>query len=175
MTHCRPAGAADAAFLTQMLALAADWRADATPRSAAAILDDPQLARYVADWPRHGDLGVIAIDDTGQPVGAAWARRFSETAPGYGFVSPTVPEVSLAVRPHARGAGVGEQLLGGLMDAARRRGVTQLSLSVERANPARTLYARRGFTEVGGTAGAVTMVVDLDPKGSSACGGPDWT
>lgn len=175
MARFRSAAATDAAFLVGMLALAADWQTDVTPRSAAAILDDPQLARYVADWPRHGDLGIIATDDTDQPIGAAWCRYFSTAAPGYGFVSPTVPEVALAVLPHARGAGVGEQLLLRLMDTAHAHGVTQLSLSVERANPARRLYARRGFTDVGGTGGSVTMVVDLDPEGSSTSGGPDWT
>lgn len=175
MAPLRAARATDAAFLTEMLALAADWRADATPRAAAAILDEPQLARYVADWPRHGDLGVIATDDTGQPIGAAWYRHFSRAAPGYGFVSPSVPEVSLAVLTHARGAGVGEQLLIGLMDAARAHGVTQLSLSVERDNPARRLYERQGFTDVGGTGGSVTMVVNLDPAGNGTSGGPEWT
>jgi hypothetical protein len=72
--HLRPATAADAGLLGDMLAVAADWRAAAAPRPTAEVLADPALVRYVAGWGRAGDVGVVAKVD-GEPVGAAWARR----------------------------------------------------------------------------------------------------
>lgn len=165
MVQVRPAAPRDAAFLADMLALAADWQPGTPPRAAAAILADPHLARYVADWPRHDDLGVIATDDAGEPTGAAWCRYFTAAAPGYGFVAPTVPEVSIAVVARARNTGVGSRLLRALMDAAEEAGIAQLSLSVEAGNPARRLYERLGFTTVHGSGSdaSVTLLVNLAP------------
>ena len=49
------------------------------------VLAEPALARYVKDWPRDGDFGLVAEDAT-RPVGAAWWRTFSKLDPGYGFI-----------------------------------------------------------------------------------------
>jgi ribosomal protein S18 acetylase RimI-like enzyme len=151
----------DGTVLEHMLALAATWRESATPVATAAVLADPLLARYVTGWQRHDDAGVIAEDATGGAVGAAWYRYFSVDEPGFGFVAPTTPEVSIAVVPGLRGVGIGESLLQGLITVAQTSGVRQLSLSVEHDNPARRLYDRMGFTAVGSGEGAVTMVLAL--------------
>jgi GNAT superfamily N-acetyltransferase len=178
VANVRIASPADAQFLAGMLALAVDWRPAAPHRPVADVLDDPALKRYVSGWPRSGDAGVVAEDEVGETLGAAWYRYFSSTSPGYGFVLPTVPEVAIAVVPHARGTGIGGLLLGTLIDLARARGVAGLSLSVERENPARRLYDRFGFAPVGaneGDGGSVTLLLDLDPAGERPSGGPDWT
>jgi hypothetical protein len=47
------------------------------------------------------------------------------------------------------------------MPSARDRGIEAISLSVEAANPARRLYARRGISPVGGAGGSITMLLDL--------------
>ena len=95
----------------------------------------PELAHYVAGWPRPGDRGVIA--EAGLPVGAAWLRFLPESDPGYGFVDATTSEVSVAVVPEWRGLGIGTHLLGELIGQARDAGLTALSLSVEPDNEAR--------------------------------------
>jgi ribosomal protein S18 acetylase RimI-like enzyme len=167
----RPALASDAAFLTDALALAAHWRPDAEPPTTAELLADPVLARYVAGWPRPGDAGVVAEAPGGQLVGAAWFRRFNPAEPGYGFVAPGIPELSIAVVAAARGQGVGRQLLGHLVATARQSGVGALSLSVERDNPARKLYVRAGFRTVDVTGGSETMLLRLDePQGDQPHG-----
>jgi RimJ/RimL family protein N-acetyltransferase len=157
----RPAGADDAAFLEQMLAAAADWRPGVTPRPVAEVLAEPSLAHYVLGWPRPGDVGVIAEDDAGEPLGAAWCRAFPPEDSGFGFVAAEVPEVSIGVVAAARGQGIGRRLLQALADEARRRGVGKLSLSVEVDNHARWLYADLGFVVVAEADGAVTMLLDL--------------
>ncbi|MBA3372707.1 MAG: GNAT family N-acetyltransferase [Actinomycetota bacterium] len=147
----------DRAFLTEMLAEAAGWDPQRPRLTPAQVLADPQLAHYLDGWGRPDDVGVIA-EVSGQPVGAAWLRRFTADDPGYGFVAPDVPELSIAVVGEWRGRGVGSVLLEAVVQAGSDRGVTAVSLSVETANPARVLYAARGFREVGRGRGSVTML-----------------
>jgi GNAT superfamily N-acetyltransferase len=141
-----------------MLAEAANW----DPARARVAID--ALAHYVDGWPRAGDAGVIADDDAGTPVGAAWYRHFTAGEHGYGFVDEATPEVSIAVVAEWRGRGIGTDLLAALAELARRNGVGALSLSVERANPARRLYERAGYVPVADDGDAITMRVDLRPR-----------
>ena len=122
-------------------------------------LADPAIARYVDDFGRHGDAGVVGVLD-GLEVGAAWWRYFGADEPGYGFVDEAVPEISLAVLPGYRRKGIGTELLTALGRAAHDEGVSRLSLSVERDNPAYALYERAGFAPIGLDDGAQTMVVN---------------
>lgn len=157
----RPASAADSGFLQRMLVVAADWRPDVSRRSVEDVMADPALAHYVEGWPQPGDLGVVAEDGRGEPLGAAWCRSFSADDPGYGFVSSDVPEVSMGVAAEARGQGVGRTLLTELIAEARTRGIARLSLSVELDNYAKRLYSSLGFEVVDEVDGSATMVLEL--------------
>ncbi len=56
---------------------------------------------------------------------------------------------TMAVRPDRQGRGVGGLLLDALLAEAGRRGAGEIFLEVRRDNePARALYAKRGFTQV---------------------------
>jgi ribosomal protein S18 acetylase RimI-like enzyme len=148
-----------------MLVAAAFWRPDRPSQSVGEVLNQPELAHYVAGWPRPGDLGVIAVDGQ-QSVGAAWLRLLPESDPGYGFVDAATPEMGMAVVQRWRGRGVGARLLDALLAAARERGVASLSLSVERDNhPARRLYERAGFQQVREVGGSLTMLLRLRTLG----------
>jgi GNAT superfamily N-acetyltransferase len=95
-------------------------------------------------------------------VGAAWYRFLPAHDPGYGFV-PELPELTVGVVPPWRGRGVGRLLVAGLLEEARASGLPGVSLSVEPDNVAAlALYRSLGFEEVGGTGGALTLVVPLD-------------
>jgi GNAT superfamily N-acetyltransferase len=155
----RAATPEDAAFLREMLAIAADWRPDSPTRPVAEVMREPALAHYVVGWPRQGDFGFVGVDE--RPVGAAWCRLFTAQDPGYGFVDEATPEVSIGVRAEARGRGVGTSMLTALVREARRRGHPGLSLSVEPDNPAVVLYERLGFDAVDHREGAVTMTLSL--------------
>jgi ribosomal protein S18 acetylase RimI-like enzyme len=139
-----------------MLVEAVSWRPDAPRSSVEDVVGRPELARYVSAWPRRGDLGMVA--EVEQPVGAAWLRSFPEHDRGYGFVDPSTPELAMGVAPARRGRGVGSRLLDALLVAARRAGAGAVSLSVERDNPARRLYERFGFAQVGELGGSLTML-----------------
>ena len=157
----RPATADDAGFLALMVREAAYWHPGTAPPPLDVVLRDHAIGHYVDAWPRAGDGGVVAIDDDGTPIGAAWWRTFTEDDPGYGYVDDGTPEMAIGVEAAWRGRGVGEALLGALHAAAQAAGVARLSLSVERDNPARRLYERVGYVEVRGDAGAATMVLAL--------------
>ena len=148
----RRAGRSDVPFLRDMLRHAYYWRWG-SPESIPA-------SRYVAGWGRHGDAGLVALDE-GFPVGAAWYRLFRSAAPGYGFVDEQTPELTIAVVPSRRGYGFGERLLSALLDEARRQGFEAVSLSVERGNPAQRLYERFGFRPVRELDDTVVMRAEL--------------
>ncbi len=156
----RVATADDRPFLALMLVEAVNWAPD-RHIAVAAILAEPSLARYVAGWPAAGEIGVVAVEDD-FPIGAAWLRFFDASDPGFGFVAPDVPELSLAVAAHRRRRGVGRSLLRDLAARARGAGISAVSLSVERANPAAGLYRREGYVVVGGDGDADVMVQRLD-------------
>jgi GNAT superfamily N-acetyltransferase len=145
----RPADQQDTRFLRDMLRHAYHWR-----------MGDPDLPvfRYVKNWGRPGDAGVIASAGP-NAYGAAWYRLFPAAAPGFAFVDEQTPEVTIAVVPSHRGKGTGGELLEALLERARADGFSQLSLSAE---PGQTgLYEKYGFRELRREDGTVTMVASL--------------
>lgn len=154
---------ANPAFLAEMLYEAVNWFDDGAEERPAmdAVLAIPENARYVEGWGRPGDVALYALDLRDEPVGAAWYRAFSAAAPGYGYVADDVPELSIAVYPEFRGQHVGTLLLGALIARAERDGERALSLSVNRNNPAKRLYARLGFEVAADASDTLTMLKTL--------------
>ena len=156
----RSATQADEPFLQEMVRQAA-FEPGATKPTLEEVLQDERLARYIVDWRRPGDGGVVA-EAEGHPVGAAWYRRFSRNGPGYGFISEDIPEVSIAVVPEMRGRGIGRTLLVRLIEQARVESLQALSLSVSVHNlVAMHLYASLGFRTVAGDADHPTMLIQV--------------
>ena len=151
---------ADLALLREMLYEAAFWRPGAPRPGLDAGLARPDLARLLAGWGRRGDAAWIAETAARESAGAAWYRFYTESDHSYGFVSPEIPELGIAVRAALRGRGLGTKLLRALLAHAARAGVAQLSLSVETDNPALRLYERCGFRRAGRVGGAFTLVAD---------------
>jgi len=109
------------------------------------VEDTPHFRHYYDDWPRDEDFGLVAEDADRMVAAVVWLRYFTAQDPGYGFVADTIPELSIWVSAEYRGQGIGGLLLHRISEAARSRGVTAISLSVEDGNPAARLYARHGF------------------------------
>jgi GNAT superfamily N-acetyltransferase len=145
----RAADQQDTRFLRDMLRHAYHWR-----------MGDPDLPvfRYVQNWGRRGDAGVVAFEGP-NAYGAAWYRLFTEAAPGFGFVDEQTPELTIAVVPSHRGHGTGAELLEALLARAREEGYAHVSLSAE---PGQTgFYEKHGFREHEREERTVTMVADL--------------
>ncbi len=157
----RPATSGDADFLQDMVVAAVNWDPARHAASREQVLADPRNAHYAAGWMRPGDVGVVAVDGSGTPIGAAWLRLFPVEDPGYGFVAADVPELSIGVVDAWRGRGVGRALLRAVVGHGAAQGAQRISLSVERANRARGLYLDEGFVVVEQGRDADTMVLEL--------------
>ena len=156
----RLADASDLAALEGLLLEAVNWRLDRNQLTLEDLRDNDTLVRYVEEWPRDDDAGVIAEEDD-RVVGAAWFRRFTRDRPGFGFIDEFTPEVSVAIAPGCRGQGIGSQLLAAIIDIGRHRGFEGLSLSVDSRNRALHLYRRLGFVVALDQNGAYTMRLQL--------------
>jgi GNAT superfamily N-acetyltransferase len=151
----------DATFMTDMLMEAVNWSPEWKRKSRNYVLSSPRTAHYIAGWPRDTDLGVIA-EAGSERIGAAWLRFLPAADPGYGFVAPDVPELTIGVAAHWRGRGIGRALLRFIAGHARSAGIRQVSLSVERKNFAQKLYLSEGYEVVDSSdADSDTMVKDL--------------
>ena len=159
----RAATAQDGSFLADMLVEAVNWSPEWKKKSRDRVLADPRTAHYIAGWPRDSDLGVIAQANS-EPVGAAWLRYLPASDPGYGYLSPDIPELTIGVTGRWRGQGIGRALLRAIADQARQAAINQISLSVERKNFAQQLYLSEGYQIVDSSdAQSDTMVKDLLP------------
>ena len=125
-----------------------------------AVVNTPGIARYVSGWGRAGDLGFIAVDELGPPIGAVWSRLGSEDDPGFAFLNNETPELGMAVLPEHRGQGIGTALLERYL-AEAKASYRSVSLSVSQQNPAMRLYERYGFKTVEIRNGHPVMVKKL--------------
>ena len=146
----RPVQQLDTRFLRDMLRHAYHWR----------LAQDAELPvyRYLRNWGRRGDAGVVAFQ--GRNVyGAAWYRLFKSDEPGFAFVDETTPELTIAVVPGRRGRGTGGELLEALLARARADGYAQVSLSAPDGQT--RFYEKHGFRVVSRDDDTVTMVASL--------------
>ncbi|WP_282778994.1 GNAT family N-acetyltransferase [Nocardia sp. CC201C] len=135
----------DQPFLARMLIEAA--HASGHLLTLDELPGTPDSYRYVADWGGPTDLGVIAQDAHGTPVGAAWVRLFDRSVASPAFVDDHTPELTIATTAATRGRGLGTALLRQLQDTAAQAGVRSLALGVHRDNqPAQRLYRTQGWT-----------------------------
>lgn len=126
---------------------------------ARDVLTRPEIARYVQDWGRAGDLAFVAAGaGGGDLIGAAWLRLLAGDERGYGYVDEETPELGIAVLPAYRGRGVGAALLRRLLEAAGAV-YGAVSLSVSSDNPAAQWYERLGFRRVGVGGGASVIML----------------
>ncbi len=133
---------------------------DGKPPFERSILDEPDIAKYVSDWGRASDRGLVAVDQDDRPLGAIWLRLLPGAERGFGYVDERTPELGMAVLPAFRGQGIGTRLLAQLI--AMATGLhEQISLSVAAENPALRLYERYGFEVVNRSAGTLTMRLGL--------------
>jgi GNAT superfamily N-acetyltransferase len=143
----RPVDIHDVRFLRDMLRHAYHWR----------IAEDEErpVYRYVQNWGRRGDAGVVAIEGP-HSYGAAWYRLFTKEEPGFGFVDEQTPEMTIAVVPSRRGKGAGKELLEALLERARADGYAAVSLSA--APDQIPYYEKFGFETIREGDHAVTML-----------------
>lgn len=114
---------------------------EGTQPPSRSVVDLPSLQIYIADFgTRLGDHCLVA-EINNKIVGAAWSRIMED----YGHVDKDTPSLAISLLPEYRGLGIGTKLLNSLLSLLYEKGFYQVSLSVQKKNPAFRLYKRAGF------------------------------
>lgn len=117
-----------------------------TPAHLDAVVEIEAVSHHTP-WTRRN------FQDSFDAGHAATVMLEDDAVLAYAVVMPLPGEAELlniTVAPEARRSGVGRQLLASVLDAARKQGAERMFLEVRASNmPARELYLRSGFVEVG--------------------------
>lgn len=157
----RPLTSDDLDFLREMVVETINWKPG---RNAdfAEVMADERMERYIKDWGREGDGGVIA-EVEGERAGVVWWRYHTAAEPAYGYIADDVPEIAIALAAAARGKGLGRNLIRAAKTELAKSS-DRVSLSVEADNFARKLYVSEGFEIVDQDDNDITMVCQLRPS-----------
>jgi ribosomal protein S18 acetylase RimI-like enzyme len=150
----------DINFLWEMLYQAIYVPEGQTPPSKD-IINEPHIKQILEGWGRSGDLSLIAVDTSNQPVGAVWFRLFDDENKTFGYVDHETPILGIALQPQVRGKGIGTLLIEEILKEAKRLGIKKISLSVDPNNPALRLYERYGFKKIGVDGTSWDMLTEL--------------
>lgn len=159
--NIRHAISEDINFLWEMLYQAIYVPEGQTPPSKD-IINEPHIKQILECWGRRGDLALIAMDISNQPVGAVWIRLFDDDNKTFGYVDQETPILGIALQPHVRGKGIGTLLMEEILKEAKRLGIKKMSLSVDPHNPALRLYERFGFKKIGVDGTSWDMLTELE-------------
>ena len=131
------------------------------PKYPKSIIENPDIKKYIENWnQKEGDLAIVGVEND-KLVAAIWGRKFDELKKGYGFVDKDIPEISMAVKKEYRNQGIGTNLINVIEHEFIEMGITNLSLSVDKLNPAKRLYERCGFKLFEEQGTAITMIKQL--------------
>ena len=150
----RRAESKDRAFLVEMGRLACTPEERPLPQA-----DAPDV---IALLPRPG-AAVIATDDDGHPLGAAWWHIHTPPLLRDAAGTP-LPELVMAVLAGERGKGIGAALVDAVADEAARC-FSALTLNVHICNPATHLYTRTGFSVAGAGRGRFGVAMSRPLEG----------
>lgn len=146
----------------------------AIPEDDVFIVEMARHASVIEDWPlpdaesedvhsllpAAGEVSIVAVKTGGRRVGAVWTLH-NEPPLRVGSAGVPLPELCIAVVPDMRGSGVGSALLDALfVQCAGTQ--TALCLNVHVRNPARKLYQRKGFEEIGQGRGPLGIAMQKD-------------
>jgi ribosomal protein S18 acetylase RimI-like enzyme len=149
----------DYPFLREML-----YQSIFTPpgleRFDKSIIDNPEIAKYIENWNEDVDFGIL-ISIENLPIGAIWARLFTNQNKGYGYVNDHTPELGMALYDNYRNLGLGTRLMEKFLEQAKTLGYKSISLSVDKRSPAFRFYERFGFTVVDELETAYTMIKSI--------------
>lgn len=111
------------------------------------IINKPELAMYIDNWGKEGDICVVAVENH-KILGAAWSRVWNNENKGFGYIDNNIPELAIAVYKNYRNIGIGRKMLNKLIKLNKEKGYEYISLSVSRENFAVKLYQQIGFQVV---------------------------
>ena len=143
--ECRAINEKDEDLIWKIVYVTADM--EKTGETITEAKKNPDRRRYVCDWGKPFDYGVIA--ETPAPgkklIGLAWMRLLTYENKGAGYIDDETPELSIGLFEEFRNQGIGKLLMTELINCARGK-VSGICLSVRDYNlPAISLYKSLGF------------------------------
>ncbi len=100
--------------------------------------------QYWRKWEEHPDPAFVALDTTGQKLGAITLKPNGADLPVSGW------RIGIAVQAQARSRGIGQRLIEQAITFVREQGASYVNLFVDPTNTkAIALYQRMGFVERG--------------------------
>ena len=114
---------------------------EGTVPPSRSVIDLPELQIYIADFGTQFGDHCLAAEVNGNIVGTVWSRIMAD----YDHIDKDTPSLAISLLPEYRGQGIGTKLLNDLLSLLCEKGFRQVSLSVQKKNPAVRLYKRAGF------------------------------
>ena len=130
---------------------------EGTPLPPRSVIDLPELQVYIQDFGTRPDDHCLVAESSGRVIGAVWVRQMND----YGHIDEHTPSLAISLYPPFRGKGIGTRLMREMTSLLRAKGYKQVSLSVQKANPAVRLYRRLGFETVRETEEEYIMIRPL--------------
>ncbi len=124
------------------------------------IVAEPELILYHEGFGSEKADFCIVAEESGRIIGAVWTRIMND----YGHIDDETPSLAISLKREYRGKGIGTALMEKMLELLRQQGYKQVSLSVQKANPAVRMYERAGFRTVRENGGESIMVCALQIK-----------
>lgn len=112
-----------------------------THKPPYSIIQLPELQVYIEDFGKRPDDISLVAEVHHLVVGAIWVRIMKD----YGHIANDIPSLAISVFEAYRGHGIGTNLIKQMLDLLKQKGYKGVSLSVQKANPAVSLYKKLGF------------------------------
>lgn len=109
-------------------------------RPPKAIIEQPELQVYIADFGKSDDWCLVA-EVKEKIVGAVWVRVMDD----YGHIDDETPSFAMSLYEEYRNMGIGTALMRDMLEFLKNKGYKQTSLSVQKENYAARMYQKVGF------------------------------
>lgn len=113
---------------------------EGTEKPPKAIIEQPELQVYIADFGKSDDWCLVA-EVKEKIVGAVWVRIMND----YGHIDDETPSFAISLYEEYRNMGIGTVLMRDMLEFLKNKGYKQTSLSVQKANYAVRMYQKVGF------------------------------
>ena len=109
-----------------------------------SIITSPELQVYVDRFGALKDDFALVAEIDKKIVGAVWVRIMND----YGHIDAETPSLAISLYKEYRGFGIGTAMMKEILTLLKSHGYSRVSLSVQKANYAATMYLKIGFAIV---------------------------
>lgn len=109
-----------------------------------SIITSSELQVYVDRFGALKDDFALVAEIDKKIVGAGWVRIMND----YGHIDAKTPSLAISLYKEYRGFGIGTAMMKEILTLLKSHGYSRVSLSVQKANYAATMYLKIGFAIV---------------------------